>query len=782
MEFNERLFQAIKKDDVKEFESCMSETHCCPLRLGRFPTLSVMYMYNAGRLLRIYEKNFLKCTTWQDIGEPMELSAKFRTIAGKCLRLYLNETVSPVEMLLLLNNNFKLKKVFPLARAAAPVRQRLKDIYYIRWGLQAQFVRNKIVLQRRPMTRVEKLRWLTRAMCAVLCVAIVVSMPFVVNAFAPFIADENGVVNVNKWEQIKFGSTKNYALTKDVTVPSNYFAKELNCNLDGNGHKVTVTGNGVFGDINGKLTDIVFETNGSPLAENVTLSAEVDNVTVNATVNVSTDKAIGFFANNNYGTITNVVVNATGSLYATATEGANTFMCGGIVATNYYTDMGNGTFQDGVLKDCIANYNDFSLHGQLEADASFGGIAGKNDANIEGCKTSGEIFAETFDVAGVCSENTFFIVQCVNEANITQQTELAGWNPIATGIVINNLYVVDRCENTGAISSVSTAPTMEESVPTVYAAGIAYQSAGEHSTAYVQFCTNSGDISATATQINANTSGICNVSSGYVSMCVNSGKVNADGAIVVNVGGVTGVSYGFVYYSVNNGEIFVESQQEAHVGGIVGTSYGGVIRSYNHAENIVITSYLGTIECHSTGNIEVTGKVCYVGGISGYSMYIKSAEEQYCGIVDDCIAECEVNVTTTSTNNNSAVGGIVGRIETANEQGSYAGGHVGESFFVGKLQVTQGVYAGAIVGAMDENVYISSKSAEEQDKQGDLHDNVYADDCDVNLAYGAVFAANGSVNTYDDVGARKSTRSQIVNDTVYIDILNDIFEQLNSHE
>lgn len=774
MEFNERLLQAIKNDDVKEFESCMGFTHCGTIRLGRFPTLSVMYMYDANKLLRAYEKSFLKSGTWQDIGEPMELSAKFRSIAGKCLRLYLTETVSPAEMLLLLNRNYKLQKVFPQSRAAAPVRQRLKDIYFIRWGLRAEFVRNKIILQRRPMTRVEKLRWFTGAVCVLLCVAMVVSMPFVINVFSPFIADGQGVVNVNKWEQIKFGSNKAYALTKDVTVKADYFVKELNCVLRGNGHTVTVEGNGVFGDINGKLSDIVFNTNGSPVAQSITDSAEVDGVTVNATVNVSANKAMGFLANNNYGIITNVVVNATGRLAALEQEvnedeqeQVNSYNCGGIVAFNGAT-----------INDCTVNFNNFSLQGQLSADAAFGGIAGKNDDSIEGCKTSGVISANTFDVAGICVENNRWISTCTNAANITQQTELTGWNPLAAGVVINNFLVVDQCENTGSISSVSTAPALSEGTPCAYAAGIAYQSVGHGSLAYVQFCTNSGDISASAQHINANAAGICNSSNGYISVCVNSGKVNAKCAILAEVAGIVGVSYGYAYHSVNRGQIVAESQQEARVGGIVGTSY------------------LETVECYSAGNIEVTGDVCFVGGILGYSMYYIAVNALYCGLVESSIAECEITVTSTAPNKRSAVGGIVGCMQNVYVESHYIGGHVGESFFIGKLQTSAGVYTGAIAGTLGENLYNTSKSIEEQLKQVnlseekrkellkqlDLHDNVYSNDCGASLAYGAVFGSDGTANVYADVCAEKATRSQIINDAIYQDILDKIFADLNHSE
>ena len=229
MEFFERLFQALKKDNLKEFKNCMETNNCGSLRLGRFPVLSVMYLYNSRRLLRAYEKQFLKHNSWRDIGEPMELSAKFRDIAGKCLRIYLSETVSPVEMLLLLNKDFKLRRVFPKAHMTAPVKQRLRDIYFVKWGLEAEFVRNKIVLQRRPMTRVEKTRWITGTLCVVLCVALIVGTPFVVNTFAPFITDGNGALLVTKWEQIEFDSHKTYALKNNITVPDNFFVEDMNC-------------------------------------------------------------------------------------------------------------------------------------------------------------------------------------------------------------------------------------------------------------------------------------------------------------------------------------------------------------------------------------------------------------------------------------------------------------------------------------------------------------------------------------------------------------------------
>ena len=750
MEFNERLFQALKKDNVKEFKSCMEISNCGPLRLGRFPVLSVMYLYNARRLIYAYEKKFLKHNSWQDIGEPVELSVKFRDVAGKCLRFYLNETVSPVEMLLLLNRDFKLKRVFSKAHITAPVKQRLKDVYFVKWGLQAQFVRNQIVLERRPMTRAEKLRWLTSTLCVVLCVALVVGTPFAVNTFAPFIPDGDGVLNVSRWEQIRFNSDKIYALKNDVTVPANFFVEEMNCQLYGNGHTVTVNAGSVFGNIKGTLQDIVFETNGSPVAEKVAFGATVDQVTVNAAVDMQTNKAVGFFANSNYGTVKNVAVNLSGNLSVTATE-QDSFNCGGVVASNHTTEVGDDAYY-AYLFNCAVNFDGFTLQGNLQADAAFGGIVGTNDAWVESCQTDGAIVADTFDVAGICAENNYVIVKSANGADITQSTAVAGWNPLAAGIAINNYYVVDHCENNGAIASISTAvATIGSDTPCAYAAGIAYQNVVTHgAVSYLQFSVNNGAVTATANNINASAAGVCNGTNGAIHTCENNGDINASGTQLVEAAGIVTVAYGYVYRSVNTGEIVANSEQTVRVGGIVGISC------------------VDMVECLSVGSIDVTGKTCYVGGIMGYAMCDTDGVHTHCGMVEKCVSDCEITVTVNSSADGfAAVGGIVGYVQELLVSEQYKGGEIKSSYFTGKLQANAGAYVGGIVGVVGENIYIASA----KNAQGNIHSNMYSDGCGVNLAFGAALDSNGSYKSVADVGALITPTSDIANDATYKAIL-----------
>ena len=123
----ESLFQAIKKDDKKAFDALMENTQCGACRLGRFPTLSLLYLYDAKKILADYEEKFIDITSFTAYSEPVEISKKFSSKAGKCLRLYLNEIVSPLEMLLILDKTNRLKRLYPLAKnASSSINGRLK--------------------------------------------------------------------------------------------------------------------------------------------------------------------------------------------------------------------------------------------------------------------------------------------------------------------------------------------------------------------------------------------------------------------------------------------------------------------------------------------------------------------------------------------------------------------------------------------------------------------------------------------------------------------------------
>ncbi|MDE6666987.1 MAG: hypothetical protein K2K38_01405 [Clostridia bacterium] len=460
----ENLLKAIKKDDMKAFGALMEKAQCGVYRLGRFPVLSLLYLYKSRKILSAYEEKFLKITNFNALREPVEISKKFSAKAGKCLRLYLDEVVSPLEMLLILDKTRRLKRVYPLTKPSAAVKERLKSIYSIKYSLKVEFVGDDILIDRRPLSYREKKNILTACLCSVLVVSVAVCVPVTVNAF-----------------KIDFTSQNEYILKRDIVLTKS--VEEVNCKIIGNGHKLIVKNGATLGNLNGKISDLTIESSGEVLFTSVSQNSVIENVKVNINADFSTSEATALVAETNFGTIDGVTVNVSGKInaLATSTEGIEELDFGGIVLINAYKN--DAAF--GTIKNCTVNYSDFSLKGEAGANATFGGVAGINNGYLQDCTVTGEIVSDTFDVAGVCAVNNGVLSGNINKADLLQTSENAGWNPIISGIVLRNIGTIQKCKNYGAITV--------EGIGAAYAGGIAAQSCGG-----ISYCVSAGDIAATA--------------------------------------------------------------------------------------------------------------------------------------------------------------------------------------------------------------------------------------------------------------------------------------------
>ena len=348
--------------------------------------------------------------------------------------------------------------------------------------------------------------------------------------------------------------------------------KEVNCKIIGNGHKIILKKGASLGECNGTVSDLIIESYGNAVFTTVSESAVIEKVTVNVSAEVEATAGTALVAVTNYGTIDGVTVNVSGRVNALAPsgEGAVDFACGGLVQTNAFKT------QDvyGIIKNCTVNYSQFSLLGEQSADASFGGVAGVNNGYLQDCTVTGEIKADTFDIAGLCSVNNGVLSRNANEANLSQTSANTGWNPLASGIVLTNNGTVEYCENTGSVSAKSTCALPEggTQVPTVTVAGIA------------------------------------GVNAGTVGACVNNGSVTAEGKGSAYVGGIAAQSYSLITTCISNGDIVVAADK-VYAGGILGF---GLINYYG---------YWGTVDyciCESKISATANGDEGYfVGGITG---------------------------------------------------------------------------------------------------------------------------------------------------------------------
>lgn len=618
--FIEELTKAIEKDDIKTFTGCMEKFPCGSFRLGRFPVLSALYLCRSGKILKAYEKQFMSIGSWQPLTEPVKLATLFRKTAGKCMRLYLEEVVTPPEMLALTEQTKKLKKQFGKFRLSAAAKQRVKDVYMIKYGLEVKYEDNNAYFPSRPMNRREKNIIILACVGAFILAASAVSVPFIVNEFKPFIKDKNGALIVSSFKQIDFDSENSYVLKKDITLDKSFYTKNLKCTIDGNGKTITFNGKkSAVGLLAGTIKNAVIKTAANvPFIDSVDIPGNIQSVTVKADSEVEVSKNFGYLVNNNYGTIDGVTLHAGGSLSVTrdtedtASAGVSV---GGIVAANcsywnYY----------GIIQNCKAVYTDFCLTGVSNADTSFGGIAGQNAGTISYSVTEGSINSDTVDAAGICGLNQYCLKGCDNKASITQVSQSLNWNPVCAGIAVANEGPIDYCRNYGKISSSSLLDGEDsDAYPHSVSAGIAGSA-----TAYIYGCANYGEITAEATG-NAFASGICGHSYAETGNCLSEGNIFVSGKEVY-AGGIAAASnaqvvnrsirFGFAKYCISDCSISATADK-AYIGGIAGfIGSGGINHTDVFGEIIQTVYYGGAIYCLSISDISITGDG-YSGGITG---------------------------------------------------------------------------------------------------------------------------------------------------------------------
>ena len=620
----EFLLEAIEKDDIKAFEALMEQRPCGSFRLGRFPVLSMLYLYKSRKIISAYEEKFIKITSWEALKEPTSVAKLFSEKAGKCLRLYLNEVVSPLEMLLILDNVKRLKRVYPLAKPSFSVKDRLQTIYSVKYSLNIKFEENDIIFDRRPLSGREKKKIATICLCSFLAVAIAVAAPVTTVSLIPKRAEGE----VTKLKHINFAEKTTYTLKNDLTIPEDFSVEEMNCTIEGNGNKLIFENGATLGRLSGKIKGVEMQTSGGPIFSEISEKAELSGVTVNVTADIQTYESTAFVALTNYGTIDGVTVNIGGNL--SVHEGDSEVIIGGMVLNNL-VKITTGTQYFGTVKNCTVNYLDFTLDGEVHSNTAFGGIVGINRGVVLDSTVTGSITSDTVDLAGICSVNNYGVSGAVNEATLTQTSESDGWNPVVAGIAIENYNLIEYSENRGNLYAKSSCGEVETQ-PEVSVSGIAHINRGGIMylgglpyNVGIQFCKNSGAITAEGGGA-AYVGGIAAHAYNQISYCLTSGNitVNAD---TVYAGGIYGrsdlvgadilsVTWGYAAYCISESKLDVTATGEhSAVGGIAGfVSQGNVVDGFG----TTVGHFGGGVNnCIFTGSCE--REITHFGNIAGVS-------------------------------------------------------------------------------------------------------------------------------------------------------------------
>ena len=63
------LFLAIRKDDREKFDVIITRYQCTDLCFGRFPVLSLCYLFGAKKIIKQYESHLLEVKSYKKVDE-----------------------------------------------------------------------------------------------------------------------------------------------------------------------------------------------------------------------------------------------------------------------------------------------------------------------------------------------------------------------------------------------------------------------------------------------------------------------------------------------------------------------------------------------------------------------------------------------------------------------------------------------------------------------------------------------------------------------------------------
>ena len=128
-----KILEAIKKDSVSSFKHLVENREYLSLCYGRFPILSLCYLWGSWRIISKYETQLAQIKDYIFVDEDEESYIKLKKNAKRALRLFVGDgkIIEPYEMLAVLESNIRLKrylKKYPLDEKEYKRIERIYDI------------------------------------------------------------------------------------------------------------------------------------------------------------------------------------------------------------------------------------------------------------------------------------------------------------------------------------------------------------------------------------------------------------------------------------------------------------------------------------------------------------------------------------------------------------------------------------------------------------------------------------------------------------------------------
>lgn len=607
VEYN-NLITAITQDNLSLFSAnCKGNLN---VRFGRFPILTLCYMYRARKILSKYKKELWQVKDYQVAKEPFEFYNKFRNLAGRTLRLYTSEktVVTPIEILAILHKDSEVKRLYRKYRHTLldKVKRNIKSIYTI-YAQEPYILTYKLKLKPRKLTRHERLPYKIGMSCGLVFVTVFTAILLTLN-FTTGLGTASNPYKIYTTKQLQsaLSSEANYILTKDFELDT-VFDTEVKCTIDGNGHTFTLSeipSTALFSSVKGTIKNL-----------KIVYPATTKTITT----------SLSLFTKENKGTLSNITI----------TSGDLNLNCEKTTLENIYIS-GIANKNAGLIDNCSVEFvSNITTSGNGECFVS--GIAGDNSGTIRNTNfgSSSSITTNEADISGIVINNSLDgkVINCKNHSQITQVSEVDEWSPTVAGIVLTNYGSIEGSINLGELS-INSNNDRETAQGNIFVGGISANNFGS-----ITKCLNKGNINITSKKLISYAGGIVAYSTYWIDN-------NTPHYPVLNNCGATGT-------------LNVTSENEkayTFVGGIGGSfQYGDIIDCFSLSqfttladeEKNFIGLFLGSSE------LDIFGTYIQIAPTNNYVAYSDYSEYQIGSlIINNSIIPSKTNldqgVTTTT--------------------------------------------------------------------------------------------------------------------------------------
>ncbi|HAJ78123.1 MAG TPA: hypothetical protein DCO89_03555 [Clostridiales bacterium] len=602
------LYNVIKSDDLTTFCSLLKfDNRLLKFSLGRFPLLSICYLYNSKKIIKAFEKDLIKVKDFIALDEPFLLYKDFKTKCGKAIRLYADKTdfVMPIEIKAILGHDLFVKRNFKKFTTNNLTNKNLVKIYNLK-NQKCTILDNKIKISAKKLSKKAKkiifFSNIAGLTAGAICAVIMLIMGNIIGYGT--ITSPKKIYNANQFLKYAQSGDTYMSLQNDIDLNTPFVSEKFEGTIYGNGKTITINydyNKTLFDIFDGKIEDVKFAFN---------------------CTSISISDNLSLFCNTNNGNIKNLNFSIDASVEFIS-ENPTTYFCGLAVINN------------GFIDNCNANFkiNATSTSGK---DTYVCAILGNNNGKISNCNVLENSFAitENVDIAGIAVENSLNaeISNCNNNAALTQNVNAETWSPAVAGIALTNVGIIKNCYNYGNLKIDNTVETSNGAI--IIIGGIC---ASNNSTIY--HSKNCSEITAISQNSASYIGGIC----GYVDtngmannptidFCIAEGNLNftknSDDAYLY-CGGIAGHMIGNITNCCSTLTFTSGFDKETKnmAADIIGATYGQAIINPFTLEIVSVTMYLNITNNHYLISEEIPQPIAIIYINTSQFVYIENATQ-----------------------------------------------------------------------------------------------------------------------------------------------------------